>query len=110
MADLEKTIRGLECKIYPTPVCGNCGYFIRNENDPDTGWCDRDAIYRDALSLLKAQKSAHPTTDKMYNDMDEDDIADVMNRIDDALEETNYQTLGYDNISTPFFQVIIGRR
>ena len=110
MTDLEKTIRGLECKICPNAFCGNCEYYIRYENNPDTGWCDRDTIYRDALSLLKAQKSAHSTTDKTYNDMDEDDIADVMNRIDDALEETKYQTLGYDNISTPFFQIIIGER
>lgn len=56
MADLEKTIRGLECKICPNAFCGNCEYFIRYENNPDTGRCDRDTIYRDALSLLKAQE------------------------------------------------------
>lgn len=65
---------------------------------------------REAVNMLKAQESTHPVIGKMYNDVDEDDIADVMNRIDDALEETTYQTLGYDNISTPFFQVLIGRR
>ena len=28
-------------------------YFVPNENDPDVGWCDRDAIYKDALELLE---------------------------------------------------------
>lgn len=52
----EKVIRGLECVICPNKFCGDCSYFIRNENDHDTGWCNRDAIYKDALSLLKAQE------------------------------------------------------
>lgn len=56
MADREKVIKGLECVICPNRFCGDCSYFIRNENDPDTGWCNRDAIYKDALSLLKAQE------------------------------------------------------
>lgn len=56
MDELEKVIRGLECVICPNRFCGNCMYFVRNENDPDTGWCDRDAIYKDALELLKAQE------------------------------------------------------
>ena len=51
----EKVIRGMECSICPNAACGDCGYFIRYENVPETGYCDRDAIYRDALSLLKAQ-------------------------------------------------------
>lgn len=56
MADLEKVIKGLGCVICPNRFCSDCLYFIRNENDPDTGWCDRDAIYKDALSLLKEQE------------------------------------------------------
>ena len=53
----EKVIRGLECVICPNRFCGNCMYFVRNENDPDMGWCDRDASYRDALELLKAREA-----------------------------------------------------
>lgn len=56
MAELEKVIKGLECVICPNSLCGNCAYFIPNEYDRNTGWCDRDAIYKDALSLLKAQE------------------------------------------------------
>lgn len=56
MSKLEKVIKGLECVICPNKFCGDCSYFVRNENDPDTGWCDRDTIYKDALSLLKAQE------------------------------------------------------
>lgn len=56
----EKVIRGLECVICPNKFCGDCSYFIRNENDPDTGWCNRDAIYKDALSLLKKQEPKPP--------------------------------------------------
>jgi len=52
----EKVIRGLECVICPNKFCGDCSYFIRNENDPDTGWCNRDAIYKDAITLLKVQE------------------------------------------------------
>lgn len=56
----EKVIRGLECVICPNKFCGDCSYFIRNENDPDTGWCNRDAIYKDAITLLKAQEAQPP--------------------------------------------------
>lgn len=56
MAEVKNVINGLECVIWPNKVCGDCSYFIPNEDDPDTGWCNRDAIYKDALSLLKAQE------------------------------------------------------
>ncbi len=56
MDKLDKVIRGLKCSVCPIMPCGNCTYFVPNENDPDTGWCDRDAIYKDALELLKAQE------------------------------------------------------
>lgn len=52
----ENVIKGLECVVCPNKFCGDCLYFIRNEDDPDTGWCNREAIYKDALSLLKAQE------------------------------------------------------
>ena len=72
---LEKVIRGLECVICPNKFCGNCSYFIRNENDPDTGWCNRDAIYKDALSLLKAHEEAKEevsgTLDKLIKETQE---------------------------------------
>lgn len=55
MSKRDDVIRGLKCSVCPTMLCGNCTYFVPNENDPDTGWCDRDAIYRDALELLKEQ-------------------------------------------------------
>lgn len=56
MDKLDKVIRGLKCIVCPNRFCGNCIYFVRNDNDPDTGWCDRDAIYKDALELLKTQE------------------------------------------------------
>lgn len=56
MANINDVIKGLECVIYPNRFCGDCSYFIRNENDPDTGWCNRDAIYKDALALLKEKE------------------------------------------------------
>ena len=55
MSKRDDVIRGLKCSVCPTMPCGNCTYFVPNENDPDTGWCDRNAIYKDALELLKEQ-------------------------------------------------------
>lgn len=53
MSKRDDVIRGLKCGVCPTMSCSNCTYFVPNENDPDTGWCDRNAIYRDALELLE---------------------------------------------------------
>ena len=69
MDKLEKVIKALECVICPNKFCGDCSYFIRNENDPDTGLCNRDAVYKDALSLLKAQEPVKP-----YIDYDGQDV------------------------------------
>ena len=61
----ERVMKGLECIICPNKFCGDCSYFIPNENDPDTGWCDRNAIYKDALALLKAQDSGAMTLEQV---------------------------------------------
>ena len=67
MAELEKVIKGLECVICPNSLCGNCAYFIPNEYDRNTGWCDRDAIYKDALSLLKSQVPSVMTLAELWH-------------------------------------------
>lgn len=70
MADLKKTLLGLECCTsgkHPTP-CGNCQYYGNEDyNDP---WSCRIALMRDAIFLLKKQdqkekeceKCAHKTS------------------------------------------------
>ena len=63
MTDREKVIKGLECCIVRKHPCGDCVYFVANPNDEDIGWCDRDKIIRNALSLLKAQEPVNPVVD-----------------------------------------------
>lgn len=37
------------------------------------------------------------------------EIAEIMNRINDALEETGYEAVGYDNTGT-FLKIVIGEK
>lgn len=45
----------------------------------------------------------------MKSSVKQEDVADIMNRIDDALLMTDYSTIGYDNTDT-FLHVIIDRK
>lgn len=62
MAELEKTIKGLECctydlpldnKVHKSDICKNCPYY-----NPETSHClNTDYLMKDALELLKDQKN-----------------------------------------------------
>jgi hypothetical protein len=41
--------------------------------------------------------------------IDMEDVAEILNRINDALEETEYEAVGYDN-TEGFLQVLIDRK
>lgn len=91
MAELEKVIRGLECVICPNTFCGNCAYFVRNENDPDTGWCDRDAIYKNALELLKAQEPKWISVKDRLPELNQDVLVYAVGKIDGFVGETDIE-------------------
>ena len=60
MADLNETIRGLECKKTPhIDTCADCKYFYEEADSDYLDFqyhCERSQIEADALSLLKTQK------------------------------------------------------
>ena len=60
MADIEKTIKGLECKLNANyDTCKDCQYFREElaEDYPEFEYfCDRSQIESDALELLKKQE------------------------------------------------------
>lgn len=62
MADLEKVIKGLECKLNANyDTCKDCKYFeeeLAEGNPVFKYFCNRSQIEADALELLKAQEEA----------------------------------------------------
>ena len=69
MHDLKEVIYACECAFFaPNPTCDNCPYFVPDEDNPDTGSCDRNSIYMDIYNLLKAQEPREPHfTELVYN-------------------------------------------
>ena len=66
MTELENVIKGIECNNFPNVMCYGCKYNRQEYDDGyEANWCDRDAIYKDALELLKAYKSKESEWVKM---------------------------------------------
>ena len=55
MPDREKVIRSIDCitRNAQDKPCNGCMCFRPFTDDPDTGWCDRNAALKDALKLLR---------------------------------------------------------
>lgn len=55
-----------------------------------------------------AKASNQSSKEKRTSCVNQEDIADIMNRINDALEGTGYSAVGYDNTEN-WLQVIIDK-
>jgi len=123
--DIDKITKGLKCcTTKPEQNCEACPYY--GEKDIG-GWpCKSPKMKMDALELIKWQEGTirglesclQETLEKLTNarketetetsehSMKQEDVAEIMNTINDALEGSGYCAVGYDNTGT-FLQVLI---
>ena len=97
MIDMEKVIKGLECRLdingSKYKHCLNCNY--RHDIDHCQWACQTDGILEDALALLKAQEARHRFEVHNIGNVDIpegvswEQFHAVMNNVVDALEHTD---------------------